>query len=647
MVIYGSPPPRKRGRRGRRTRRHRLPRWARWTLATLGLILVCVLAAGGYELWYLNSVYNKVTKLHGTDRKASTHLAPNIPTSSQPVTALLIGSDHRADGATGKNGLSDTLMLARLDPKHHIVSLLSIPRDLWVGDPNGAGQKINSYYSEGGDNASLEAVEQVTGIKPNYLLNVDFAGFRRLVDTLGGIYVNVDQYYYNPASVEQSSGFSAIDVKPGYQKLNGVNALAFSRYRHTDDDFHRQARQQTFLRAFEARAADRFHGISVRDIPFINDILGALSNSVTIVGPGKKAPSPRTLLSFAATAYEARSNVASIHLNYSSFTAPDGEDAVQVTDFPQAISQWRHPWLLKSATTGLPAGKHKHTAKPWQPAVTPATVKLSVLNGNGLAGAAGKTASALHAWGYRTTSGNAPAGSYTTTWAYYRPGWNTAAADLVRILGNASAAPMPNSVRHVIGAHVDIAVVIGPGFKGRLAVQAPPKHPAKPAGPPATITTTTQYRADFVHAANTLHFPVLYPTVAQANSTFCPWVPTPAGPGQLTCQGTSTTPIRLYGIGAAGKGWNSMYAVFSMPAGGLVDYWGIEETKFVDAPILKTPNATRVLGGRKYLFFVNGSHIQTIAFIENGAAYWVENTLLDDLTNPEMVAIARSLKPVK
>lgn len=121
MVIYGSAPPRKPGRRGRRTKRRRLPRWARWTLGVLGLVLACVLAAGGYELWYLNSVYNKVTKLHGTDRKASKRLAPQIPTSSQPVTALFIGSDHRADGATGKNGLSDTLMLARLDPTHHVV----------------------------------------------------------------------------------------------------------------------------------------------------------------------------------------------------------------------------------------------------------------------------------------------------------------------------------------------------------------------------------------------------------------------------------------------------------------------------------------------------------------------------------------------
>jgi LCP family protein required for cell wall assembly len=643
MVIYGSGPPQKPPRRGRRGR-HRLPRWARWTLTVLGLLVVAVLAAGGYELWYLNNIYNKVTKLHGSDKQASKRLARQIPTSSQPITALMIGSDHRSDGATGKNGLSDTLMLARLDPKHHVISLLSIPRDLWVPS---LGSKINSAYSNGGDDASLQAVEGVTGLKPNYLINVDFAGFQRLVDTLGGIYVNVDQYYYNPPEVEAYTGFSAIDVKPGYQKLKGADALAFSRYRHTDDDFHRQARQQTFLRAFQARAADRFHGISVTDIPFINDLLGAISDSVTIVGPGGKRPSPRTLLSFAATAYKARAHVVTIPLSWTSYTAPDGEAALQVTNMSQALAQWRHPWRLENAAASIPGGHRKHTAAPWKPAVDPAGVHIAVLNGNGLKGAANKAAHGLDTWGYRANPGNAPQENYPDTWAYYRPGSAALASDLAHILGaGATAAAMPASVESAIGPRARVAVVLGKGFGGKLAVKAPsPKKPAKPAGPPSTITTTSGYRADFLHVQRVLHFPVVYPTVSVAGYDLCPWVPKPTGAGVLSCQGTSTSPIRIYGIGAAGKGWNSMYAVFKGPTA-MGPYWGIEETRYTDAPLLQTPNATRTLDGRKYLFFFNGGHIQTIAFVQNDIAYWVQNSLLDDLTNPEMLAIARSLKPV-
>jgi hypothetical protein len=177
-------------------------------------------------------------------------------------------------------------------------------------------------------------------------------------------------------------------------------------------------------------------------------------------------------------------------------------------------------------------------------------------------------------------------------------------------------------------------------------VATPPKKThRKPAGPPATITPTTGYRADFGHVQRVLHFPILYPTVNVAGYELCPWVPKPAGAGVLSCQGTSTSPIRVYGIGAAGKGWNSMYAVFRGPTA-MGPYWGIEETRYTDAPILQTPNATRTLDGRKYLFFFNGGHIQTVAFIQGGVAYWVQNSLLDDLTNPEMLAVARSLKPV-
>jgi LCP family protein required for cell wall assembly len=644
MSVYGGEPPKPPKPPRSRGRRRRLPRWARYTLSAVGLLLVVVLAAGGYELWYLNSVYNKVTKLTGVDIKASHKLAPNIPTSSQPITALLIGSDHRSDGATGMNGLSDTLMLARMDPTHHMVSLLSIPRDLWVPS---LGSKINSAYSEGGDAKSLQAVEEVTGVRPNYLMNVDFSGFQKLVDALGGVYLNVDQYYYNPLAQSTYTGFSAIDIKPGYQKLNGADALAFSRYRHTDDDFHRQARQQMFLRAFEARASSRFHGISVTDIPFINTMLGAISDSATIVGPGGVRPSPRTLLTFAATAYQARSHVVSIHVGWTPYTAPGGAAAVQVTNFPQAVYQWKHPWLVSHAAAALPTGKHKPTARPWKPAVVPAGVKVTVLNGNGIAHAAARTVRGLKAWGYRAHASNAPSPS-ARTWVYYRPGDAAAAGDLAHILGKSTTAAIPPSVAAAVGPRVQVAVLIGKGFAGKLAVAASqPTKARHQAGLPATITPTSEYRADFLHAQQVLRFPILYPTVTQSSSTFCPWVPVPDGPGVLSCQGTSNSPTRIYGIPAAGRGWNSTYAMFHMSANAGDAYWGIEETRYTAAPLLTTPNATRTLGGRKYLFFFNGNHIQTIAFIQNGVAYWVQNSLLDDLTDPEMIAIARSLKPVR
>ena len=88
-----------------------------------------------------------------------------------------------------------------------------------------------------------------------------------------------------------------------------------------------------------------------------------------------------------------------------------------------------------------------------------------------------------------------------------------------------------------------------------------------------------------------------------------------------------------------------MYAYFEMPSTPGA-YWGIEETRFADAPILANPSAVRTVGGRTYRFYFNGARIHMIAFVQAGTAYWVQNTLLDDLSNADMIAIAKSLKAV-
>jgi hypothetical protein len=97
-------------------------------------------------------------------------------------------------------------------------------------------------------------------------------------------------------------------------------------------------------------------------------------------------------------------------------------------------------------------------------------------------------------------------------------------------------------------------------------------------------------------------------------------------------------------IDNAGHGYNSLYATFQMP-GISGAWWGIQETGFADAPILQNPPTTRRLDDRTYRFYFNGPHLHMVAFAYRDRVYWVINTLLDDLTNPEMVAIARSMKP--
>ena len=98
---------------------------------------------------------------------------------------------------------------------------------------------------------SLDTVKQLTGIPINYLITVNFHGFKEIVDKLGGIWLDVDRRYYHVNNGTAAENYANINIEPGYQLLTGGAALDFVRFRHTDDDFHRIARQQEFVRAFK------------------------------------------------------------------------------------------------------------------------------------------------------------------------------------------------------------------------------------------------------------------------------------------------------------------------------------------------------------------------------------------------------------
>jgi LCP family protein required for cell wall assembly len=172
-----------------------------------------------------------------------------------PQTILIIGSDTVGKGETeiGREvARSDTLILVRLDPNRKATAIMSIPRDLKVNIPGYGVDKINAAYSLGGPELTLETVKEVTGLSINHVVNVDFAGFTQVVDKLGCVYVDVDRRYYN-----DNLEFIPIDLQAGYQKLCGIQALSYARYRHEDTDLVRSARQQEFLSAFKAQNPPR------------------------------------------------------------------------------------------------------------------------------------------------------------------------------------------------------------------------------------------------------------------------------------------------------------------------------------------------------------------------------------------------------
>ena len=226
-------------------RRHvGFPLWLRFLTASFLIVAAVAGATSASLILYLSDIANALK--HGSILNG---VQPFLKTpGSGPQTILILGSDKRNNQLSGKYGNSDTTMLLRLDPDRHAIALLSIPRDLKVDIPGYGTNKINAAYSLGGPKLTLQTVKQVTGLEINHLVNVDFTGFARAVNAIGCVYVDVDRRYY----IAPNSGTSEINLQPGYQALCGFDALSFARYRHTDKDIVRAARQQAFLR--EARA---------------------------------------------------------------------------------------------------------------------------------------------------------------------------------------------------------------------------------------------------------------------------------------------------------------------------------------------------------------------------------------------------------
>ena len=168
--------------------------------------------------------------------------------AGDPQTILVIGSDKRFTDGKGVPARSDTMILVRLNPDRGATALLSIPRDLRADIPGYGRERINAAYAVGGAKLALRTVRSLLDVPIHHIVEVDFGGFRRAVDRLDCVYTDIDRrYYHSNAGLPPRLQYSEINIKPGYQKLCGTRALEYVRFRHTDSDFVRAARQQDFL----------------------------------------------------------------------------------------------------------------------------------------------------------------------------------------------------------------------------------------------------------------------------------------------------------------------------------------------------------------------------------------------------------------
>jgi LCP family protein required for cell wall assembly len=236
--------------------------WWRFTLASVLIVAVSAAATATSVLLYLDSIAHALSHNNVLNNKLKKALAEVEP--GEPENILILGSDRRAgeEFEEEEHGRSDTTILLRLDPETDTISVMSIPRDLKVEIPGFGTEKFNAAYSYGGPKLALQVVKELTGLRINHVVNVDFLGFVRAVDAIGCVYTDVDRrYYHSNTGLPPSEQYSEINIQPGYQKLCGVKALQYVRYRHTDTDIVRSARQQAFI-------SDARQRVSLQDLVF-------------------------------------------------------------------------------------------------------------------------------------------------------------------------------------------------------------------------------------------------------------------------------------------------------------------------------------------------------------------------------------------
>src|SRR5271154_1300143 len=244
------------------------PGWSVLKRFALAAVLIVLLSGGATATLALNKITGIAEevfpKLNQIDAPTGVVTAES---NGGPQTFLILGSARRVASkdsyAREDPPHSDTILLVRFDPEQGQTSVLSIPRDLMVNISTRNGEsypqeKINAAYTignklggtRGGMVLAAETIEREVfpGLKLNGIVDVSFQGFIRVVDTLGCAYVNVDRHYYNENVGSTETDYTSINLQPGYQKLCYENALDYVRYRHTDSDFVRVARQQDFLR---------------------------------------------------------------------------------------------------------------------------------------------------------------------------------------------------------------------------------------------------------------------------------------------------------------------------------------------------------------------------------------------------------------
>ncbi len=240
-------------------------------LTLVGFLLTGAAGAGAYFLPALAAA-RQISDAGAPNLGAGTQpSAPAIDGSSnlQPFTVLLLGSDNDAKFDPNQV-LTQSMILVRIDPVAHKVTMFSIARDLYVPIPQHGTGKIDQAYAYGGAKLALATVQQNFQVRIDNYVWIGLEGLVKLIDMVGGVDVVtsnpvLDDYYPDDIHSGDAFGYTRVAVLPGAQHLDGIHAMQYVRSRHSDlrGDFGRSVRQQQVLLALRSKAKT----LTAADIP--------------------------------------------------------------------------------------------------------------------------------------------------------------------------------------------------------------------------------------------------------------------------------------------------------------------------------------------------------------------------------------------
>ncbi|MCL1880377.1 MAG: LCP family protein [Actinomycetia bacterium] len=455
-------------------------------VAAVCVVLIALVVSSATALsLYLFVIKPWNASLHTSDSGATTDFSSGVyegvfdhPVPDKPFYVLLLGTDGRDPTEAPR---SDTIILVRVDPIVNEVAMISIPRDSLVNIPGHGNNKINAAYAFGAaehnkfikgesnkDNSgpamAVRTVHEFAGVPISYFAEIDFEGFKKLVDGIGGVKVDV------PVAIIGDHDAGGIDIHTGKQVLNGEQALVFVRSRNFPmGDYQRQADQRTFLQAMAAQVLSS-DVVSIRNT--INGFVAMTYTNMSVEDIVAISLSMRGMQPSAIHTYTVPSHTQTID-GISYVVVDDGawKDLIKQIDsgiYPSvtddgllaSVPNYANIYAVTPYSYQAPddSGAPYTGISPDQAAV----YMVDVRNGAGITGAATAVSDKLNLAGYRQGEvGNTDLAVYETTFVIYKDeGDKVAADDIASRLGFGKV--IPSLGRYSFNGNV--LVVIGADY---------------------------------------------------------------------------------------------------------------------------------------------------------------------------------------